>query len=258
MTKYFILIISLIYLSFFIFLPLLTLLLEIFSNGILVLLCTYLDENLLYALGLTFYTVFVIIPFNSLIGLWIAWILTHYKFFGRKFLLFILDIPLTLSPIILGLMIVLLYSKHSYLGSILLKLGIQITYHFLGILLTVQFITLPLIPKQVIPILLTINKQEEEAAKILGANSWQVFWLIVFPYIKSAFLSGTILNTARIIGEFGAVLIVSGNLIGKTQTLTLFLEQSYKEYQTYISNAIALLLILLSLFFLYCRKYLLL
>nr|YP_009051170.1 sulfate transport system permease protein [Galdieria sulphuraria]AIG92612.1 sulfate transport system permease protein [Galdieria sulphuraria] len=256
MIKYLILILSLTYLNFFIFLPLFTLLSDILASGILPLFRTYFDYNLFHAFSLTFSLICIVVPFNSLVGLWMAWTLTHQKFWGREILLFVLDIPLTLSPILIGLMMTLLYSKYSYLGSFLLNLGIKITYNSLGILLTTQFITFPLIPRQIIPILSKIDQQEEEAAKTLGANSWQIFWLVIFPYIKRSFLSGAVLTNARVIGEFGALLMISGNIIAKTQTLTLFLEQAYKEYQNYISNAVSLLLFLLSIFLLFFQRYL--
>nr|UNJ16115.1 sulfate transport protein [Galdieria sp.]WDA99662.1 sulfate transport system permease protein [Galdieria sulphuraria] len=256
MIKYLILILSLTYLIFFIFFPLFILLSDILSSGILPLFRTYLDYNLFHAFTLTFSLICIILPFNSIIGLWIAWTLTHQKFLGREILLFMLDIPLTLSPILIGLMMTLLYSKYSYIGSCLLNLGIKITYNLLGILLTTQFITFPLIPKQIISILLKIDYQEEEAAKTLGANSWQIFWLVVFPYIKMSFFSGVVLTNARVIGEFGSLLMISGNIIGRTQTLTLFLEQSYKEYQNYISNSVSMLLFFLSIFLLVVQRYL--
>jgi len=256
MIIYLILILSLTYLNFFVFFPLFILLFDILSSGIFPLFRTYFDYNLFHAFSLTFSLICIVVPFNSLLGLWIAWTLTHDKFWGRQILLFILDIPLTLSPILIGLMMTLLYSKYSYLGSFLLNLGIKITYNLLGILLTTQFITFPLIPKQILPILSKIDPQEEEAAKTLGANSWQIFWLVIFPYIKTSFFSGVILTNARVIGEFGALMMISGNIIGKTQTLTLFLEQSYKEYQSYISNAVSLLLFFLSIFLLFFQRYL--
>jgi sulfate transport system permease protein len=256
MIESLILILSLTYLSFFLFFPLFILLSDILSSGVAPLLRTYLDYNLFHALSLTVSLIFIVVPFNSLIGLWIGWSLTHRKFWGREILLFVLDIPLTLSPILIGLIIALLYSKYSYLGSLLLNLGIKISYNLLGILLTTQFITFPLIPKQIIPILSKIDPQEEEAAKTLGANSWQIFCLVIFPYIKTSFFSGAILTNARVIGEFGALLLISGNIIGKTQTLTLFLDQAYKEYQNYMSNAVSLLLFFLSIFLLIFQRYL--
>jgi sulfate transport system permease protein len=161
-------------------------------------------------------------------------------------LLSIIDLPFAISPVVAGLMLVLLYGRNGWFSPALKAADIQIIFAFPGMVLATMFVSLPFVAREVIPVLEEIGPEQEEAASTLGANSWQTFWRVTLPSIRWGLLYGLILTNARAMGEFGAVSVVSGNLAGKTQSLPLFVEEQYKQYATESAYSAAVLLALLA------------
>ena len=201
----------------------------------------------IHAMSLTLITVAVTVPLNTLFGILIAWVLARQNFPGKSFLIGCLDLPLTISPVIVGLMFILLFSTtEGVFKELVLALNLNIVFALPGIILSTIFITLPYVAREVLPALQMMGLEQEEVAHTLGATSWQTFWRIVLPNIRWAVLYGVILCTARAVGEFGAVSVVSGRIIGETNTLTLHVEQLYMDYLTVGAFACATLLTLIA------------
>jgi sulfate transport system permease protein len=201
-----------------------------------------------HAIGLTLLVVGVAVPVNTVMGLVMAWVLARYRLPGRGLIMALLDAPLAISPVIVGLMFILLYSTTvGIFRDWVTWLGVQIIFAPPGMVLTTLFITLPFVVREVLPVLEATGQEEEEAACTLGARGWQIFWRITLPQIRWALLYGVILTAARGLGEFGAVAVVSGKVIGQTNTLTLHIERVYMEYQTVAAFAGASLLTLIAL-----------
>lgn len=187
-------------------------------------------------------TALVVVPLNTLFGLCAALALARRRFPGRALLLSLIDLPFSISPVVAGLMLVLIFGRQGWLGS----WNLRVLFAFPGIVLATAFITLPFVVREVLPVLEETGTEEEEAAKTLGANSWQIFWRITLPNIRWGLLYGVILTNARAMGEFGAVAVVSGNIVGRTQTLPLFVEDAYRSYATGSAYAAAVVLSLLA------------
>jgi sulfate transport system permease protein len=188
----------------------------------------------------------IAVPLNTIFGLCAAWSIARNQFPGRALLLSIIDLPFSISPVVAGLMIVLLYGRNGWFGAWLQDNGIRVIFAFPGIVLAAAFVSMPFVAREVIPVLEEMGKDQEEAATTLGANSWQIFWRVTLPHIRWGVLYGLILTNARVMGEFGAVAVVSGNIAGKTQSLPLFIEDSYKQYETQAAFSAAVLLALLA------------
>ncbi|NEQ25269.1 MAG: sulfate ABC transporter permease, partial [Microcoleus sp. SIO2G3] len=171
-----------------------------------------------------------------------AWVIARNQFRGRTFLISLLDIPFAVSPVVAGLMIVLLYGRNGWFGPFLEAHNIKIIFAMPAMVLASSFITLPFVAREVIPVLEEAGSEQEEAAKTLGARDWQIFWRVTLPNIRWGLLYGVLLTNARTMGEFGAVSVVSGNLARKTQTLPLFVEEAYKQYATQAAYSAAVLL----------------
>lgn len=200
------------------------------------------EREFLSAARLTLLTALVVVPLNTLFGLCAAIALARRRFPGRALLLSLIDLPFSISPVVAGLMLVLIFGRQGWLGS----WNLRVIFAFPGIVLATAFITLPFVVREVLPVLEEAGTEEEEAAKTLGANSWQVFWRITLPNIRWGLLYGVILTNARAMGEFGAVAVVSGNIVGRTQTLPLFVEDAYRSYATGSAYAAAVVLSLLA------------
>jgi sulfate/thiosulfate transport system permease protein len=180
--------------------------------------------------------------------LFAAWALTrNTRFRGRAFILSILDLPFSISPVVAGLMIVLLYGRNGWFGPLLEQYDLKIIFAFPGMLLASAFVSMPFVAREVIPVLEELGKDQEEAARTLGAKGFQIFWRVTLPSIRWGLLYGVLLTNARVMGEFGAVSVVSGNIAGDTQTLPLFIEDAYKQYQTEAAFSAAAILALLAL-----------
>ena len=184
---------------------------------------------------------------NTVFGLCIAWVLTRKKIPGRAFILSLIDLPFSISPVVVGLMFVLLYGRNGWFGSWLIDHNIKIIFAIPGMVLATAFVSMPFVAREVIPVLDEIGQDQEEAAKTLGANGWQMFCRVTVPNIRWGLLYGILLTNARAMGEFGAVSVVSGNIGGETQSLPLFIEDAYKQYQTEAAFSAAVILAMLAL-----------
>jgi sulfate transport system permease protein len=246
--RYLLIAVGLSFLVIVVVLPLVTIFYQAFANGIAAYWTGITTPEARHAIFLTLAIALVAVPMNTGFGILIAWILARYSFPGKILLLGIIDLPLAISPTVVGLMFILLYSQTVGLfGSWLEAANIKIIFALPGMIFTTLFVTLPFVIREVLPTLQSMELAQEEAAQTLGANSWQTFWRVTFPSIRWALLYGVILCTSRAIGEFGAVSVVSGKLIGETNTLTLHIERVYSEYDTIAAFACASLLALLAL-----------
>jgi sulfate/thiosulfate transport system permease protein len=230
------------YLILVLFVPALNVFVQAFSGGIQGFLDTLTQRSFLNAVRLTLLMAIVTVPLNTFFGLCAAWAIARHKFRGRALLISILDLPFSISPVVAGLMIVLLYGRNGWFGPLLEAADIKIIFAVPGMLLATAFVTLPFVAREVIPTLEEIGSDQEEAAKILGASDWQTFWRVTLPSIRWSLLYGVILTNSRAMGEFGAIVVVSGSIVGKTQTLPLFVEESYKQYHTQSAYSAAVLL----------------
>lgn len=236
-----------VYLALFLYIPTLNVFATAFGDGIIPFLHTLTEPDFVHAAKLTLLAALIAVPLNTIFGLCAAWAIARHKFPGRALLLSIIDLPFSVSPVVAGLMLVLLYGRNGWFGPLLQNLNIQVIFAFPGIVLATMFITLPFVAREVIPALEEAGFDQDEAAKTLGANDWQTFWRVTVPTIRWSLLYGVILTNARAMGEFGAVAVVSGNLVGRTQTLALFVEEAYKQYQTRAAFAAAVVLTFLAL-----------
>lgn len=202
--------------------------------------------DFLHAAWLTLLLTVICLPLNTVFGLCAAWAIARHKFPGRAIVLSIIDLPFSISPVVAGLMIVLLYGRQGWFGGWLQAVDMQIIFAFPGMVLATAFVSMPFVAREVIPILEEFGKEQEEVAKTLGANEWQTFWRVTLPSIRWGLLYGLILTNARAMGEFGAVSVVSGNIAGQTQSLPLFVEDAYKQYETEAAFSAAVLLALLA------------
>jgi sulfate/thiosulfate transport system permease protein len=238
--------IAIAYLALVLLIPTLNVFVQAFSKGIEPFLSNLTAPDFLFAAQLTIIIAFIVVPLNTVFGLCAAWVIARNKFPGRTLLISILDVPFAISPVVAGLMIVLLYGRNGWFGSFLESANIKIIFAFPGMVLATAFVTLPFVAREVIPVLEEAGTDQEEAAKTLGANDWQIFWRVTLPNIRWGLLYGVILTNARAMGEFGAVSVVSGNIARQTQTLPLFVEESYKQYATQSAFSAAVILAFLA------------
>ncbi len=230
------------YLFLVLFIPTLNIFIQAFSEGVGPFLDNLTDPAFTHALKLTVLIALIVVPLNTVFGLCAAWAITRHKFPGRAFVISLLDVPFAVSPVVVGLMIVLLYGRNGWFDPLLKATDIKIIFAFPGMVLATAFIAMPFVAREVIPVLEEAGTDQEQAARTLGASDWQIFWRITLPNIRWGLLYGVILTNARAMGEFGAVAVVSGNIARKTQTLTLFVEDAYKQYQTQAAFSAAVLL----------------
>ncbi len=235
------------YLALIILLPAINVVIQAFAGGLPSLLSSYGNPEFFQALLLTLSIALLVLPINIIFGLCAAWVIARHQFPGRTLLISVLDLPFSISPVVVGLMMILLYGNKGWLGGWLQSIGLKIIFAWPGMVLATAFVTLPFIAKEVIPVLEEIGTDQEEAARTLGASEWQIFWRVTLPNLRWSLLYGVILTNARAMGEFGAVSVVSGNIARKTQTLSLYVEDAYKQYQTQAAFAAALLLAALGL-----------
>ncbi|MCK6684058.1 MAG: sulfate ABC transporter permease subunit CysW [Thermoanaerobaculia bacterium] len=201
----------------------------------------------LSALWLTGVTTVSAVLANLVFGLAAAWAVSKFAFRGKNLLLTLIDVPLAVSPVVAGLVFVLLYGKQGWLGPILSEHGLKVIFAPPGIILATIFVTFPLIVRELVPVMEACGTEQEEAALLLGATGWQVFWKVTLPNVKWGIVYGVILCSARAMGEFGAVSVVSGHIRGVTNTLPLHVEILYNEYQFQAAFAVASVLTILSL-----------
>jgi len=238
---------AIIILTLFLLMPLFAVFVEAFRRGAEVFIASLYEEAAFSAIKLTLIAAAVSVPLNTLFGLSAAWLVTKFRFKGRTALLSMIDLPFAVSPVIAGLVWMLLFGAQGWFGPWLAERDIQIIFDLPGIILATVFVTFPFFARELIPLMEAQGNDQEEAAVTLGANGWRIFWRVTLPNIKWGLLYGVLLCNARAMGEFGAVSVVSGHIRGKTNTLPLHVEVLYNEYQFSAAFACATLLALLAL-----------
>ena len=246
---------ALIFLSLMLLLPLASVFYYALEEGWQLYLNALTDPEALHALKLTLIIAAIVVPVNAVLGIAMAWLLTRFDFRGKQLLTTLLDLPFSVSPVVAGLMFVLLFGANSTIGSWFESHGIQIVFALPSMILATLFVTFPFVARELIPLMQAQGDSEEQAALILGANAWQMFWRITLPNIKWALLYGIILTNARAMGEFGAVSMVSGHIRGQTNTLPLQVEILYNEYNFIGAFALSSLLAVLALLTLVLQNY---
>ena len=239
--------ITFLFLTLLLIFPLITVITQGLAGGLSVYWASLVDPDAVSAIRTTLLVAAIAVPLNTIFGVAAAWAITKFNFKGKNFLLTLIDLPFAVSPVIAGLIYVLLFARTGYFGPFLLEHDIKIIFALPGIVLATMFVTFPFVARELIPLMQQQGTQEEEAAVVLGASGWRIFRQITLPNIKWGLLFGVILCNARAIGEFGAVSVVSGRIRGLTNTLPLHVEILYNEYQTIASFAVASLLVLIAL-----------
>ncbi|MCW6037189.1 sulfate ABC transporter permease subunit CysW [Spirulina subsalsa FACHB-351] len=245
-TKWLLIGVAVGYLALILFIPATTLVYEAFHRGFMPFWEAVNTRFFQAAVSLTLITALICVPINTIFGLCAAWVIARNQFRGRALLMSIIDLPFSVSPVVAGLMLILLYGRIGWFGPLLESAGIRVIFALPGIVLATLFVTLPFVAREVIPVLEEMGSDQEEAARTLGAKDWQIFWRVTLPNIRWGLLYGVLLTNARAMGEFGAVAVVSGSIIGRTSTLPIFVEQVYKNYQTQGAFSAAVVLGLLA------------
>ena len=238
---------ALTYLALLLLVPLVMIFIKTFENGISEPLDAVTSSDGLHAFWLTILCVGIAVPLNTIFGVMCALVLIRQKFFGRGVLNSLIDLPFAVSPVVIGLALFLIYGRDGWLGGILNDAGIQIIFSTPGLVLATVFVSLPFVVREVQPVLQEIGTDQEQAASTLGANGWQTFWKVTLPSIRWGVTYGIVLATARALGEYGAVAVVSGKISGQTETLPLFVENEYTNFNLAGAYAAAIVLALLAI-----------
>ena len=241
--------------ALFLLLPLVIVVSEALKLGFGTFFEAIFEPDALAALKLTLIAVGISVPLNLVFGVAAAWCVSKYEFRGKSILVTLIDLPFSVSPVIAGLIYVLLFGAQGYFGEWLSDRDIQIIFAVPGIVLATLFVTVPFVARELIPLMQEQGTTEEEAARLLGASGWQMFWHITLPNIKWGLIYGVVLCTARAMGEFGAVSVVSGHIRGLTNTLPLHVEILYNEYNYVAAFSVASLLLLLALLILLLKQW---
>ncbi|PIL40002.1 sulfate ABC transporter permease subunit CysW [Massilia psychrophila] len=239
--------VALAFLTLFLFVPLVAVFAEAFKKGGQAYLAAITDPDAVSAIKLTLIAAFISVPLNLVFGVAAAWSIAKFEFRGKSILLTLIDLPFSVSPVIAGLIYVLMFGAQGWIGPWLQEHDIKILFAVPGIVLATVFITFPFVARELIPLMQAQGNEEEEAALVLGASGWSTFRRVTLPNIKWGLLYGVILCNARAMGEFGAVSVVSGHIRGETNTMPLHVEILYNEYNFAAAFAIASLLALLAL-----------
>lgn len=246
--------ISTLFLIVMLILPLTYVLVTAFGEGIKVFVASVTDYYALKAIGLTLEVTLIAVVVNTIFGIAASWCITRFQFHGKKILSTLIDLPLTISPVIAGLIYILTFGRQSILYEYLRSAGIKMIFAVPGIVVATVFVTFPFISREIIPVLSTLGTDEEEAAALMGANGFTIFRKITFPHIKWALLYGIVLCTARAMGEFGAVSVLSGHLQGKTNTMPLYIELLYQGYDFTGAFAVSAILVCMAVVILVLRS----
>ncbi|MEG3437024.1 sulfate ABC transporter permease subunit CysW [Pannus brasiliensis CCIBt3594] len=238
--------IALIYLALLLLVPAAAVFYYAFRKGFQAFLEASGTPDFIAAVKLTVIIALISVPLNTIFGLCAAWVIARNQFRGKTFLISLIDLPFAVSPVVAGLMIVLLYGRNGWFGPFLENTDIKILFALPGMVLATIFVTMPFVAREVIPVLEEIGSEQEEAARTLGASDWQIFWRVTLPSIRWGLMYGVLLTNARAMGEFGAVSVVSGSILGRTATLPIFVEQAYKNYLTEAAFSAAAILALLA------------
>lgn len=245
-VRYTLITIALAFLLLFLVLPLAAVFTEALRKGFGAYLDALKEPDAWAAIKLTLITAAIAVPLNLVFGVAAAWCIAKYEFRGKAFLTTLVDLPFSVSPVVAGLIYVLVFGAQGWLGPWLAANGIKIIFAVPGIVLATIFVTFPFIARELIPLMQAQGNEEEQAAIVLGATGWQTFWYVTLPNIKWGLIYGVILCNARAMGEFGAVSVVSGHIRGQTNTMPLHVEILYNEYQSVAAFAVASLLALLA------------
>ncbi|MDO6849415.1 sulfate ABC transporter permease subunit CysW [Priestia megaterium] len=246
--------IALAFLALFLVLPLITIFMTAFQKGLETYLAAITNPDALAAIKLTLIVVLITVPLNAVFGVVAAWLITKFDFKGKNILITLIDLPFAVSPVIAGLIFILLFGAQGLFGEWLFNQDIKIVFAIPGIILATLFVTLPFVAKELIPLMQAQGSAEEEASLTLGASGFKTFFLVTLPNIKWGLLYGIILCNARAIGEFGAVSVVSGHIRGMTNTMPLHIEILYNEYQFAAAFAVASLMSVLAIFTLVAKN----
>ena len=246
-VKWMLVTLGVLYFALFLLLPLITVFYEALRKGWDVYLAAIVDPDALSAIKLTLIAAAIAVPLNVAFGIAAAWALAKFEFRGKQFLITLIDLPFSVSPVVAGLVYVLLFGTHGWFGGWLRDNDVKILFAVPGIVLATIFVTVPFVARELIPLMQAQGKEEEEAAIVLGASAWRMFTQVTLPNIKWGLLYGVILCNARAMGEFGAVSVVSGHIRGLTNTMPLHVAILYNEYQFAAAFAVASLLALLAL-----------
>jgi sulfate transport system permease protein len=239
--------ISIIYFSILLLLPLVTVFFEAFRRGVSEFLPALQEPDAQSAMWLSLLVAGIAVPLNTVFGLAAAWSVTKFDFWGKSALITLIDIPFSISPVISGLVFVLLYGANGWFGPLLDHYNIQIIFTVTGLVLATTLVTLPFVARELIPLMQEQGTDEEAAAATLGAGAWRTFFFVTLPNIKWALMYGVLLCTARAMGEFGAVAVVSGHIRGETATMPLHIEILYNEYNSAAAFSVASILALFAL-----------
>jgi len=255
-VRYLLTILALLFLVFFLLLQLVIVFTEALQSGVAAYFEALIEPDALAAVRLTLLTAVIAVPLNLVFGIAASWAIAKFEFVGKSLLITLIDLPFAVSPVISGLIFVLLFGAQGLLGPWLAAHDIQLIFAVPGIVMATVFITFPFVARELIPLLQAQGNEEEEAALVLGANGWQTFWYVTLPNMKWGLLYGVILCNARAMGEFGAVSVVSGHIRGLTNTMPLHVEILYNEYNFVAAFAVASLLALLALVTLVLKTFL--
>lgn len=239
--------IALVFLGVVLILPIIIVFTEALSNGINMYFASFADENARYAIVLTLLVSLFVVPLNTLFGLCASWAITKFNFKGKQLLITLIDLPFAVSPVIAGLIFVLIYGSQMALGNWLIEHNIRIIFALPGLVFATVFVTFPFVARELIPLMQEQGTADEEAAVSLGAGGLTTFFKVTLPNIKWGLLYGVLLCNARAMGEFGAVSVVSGHITGKTTTIPLYVQILYEDYATAAAFAVASVLTLLAL-----------
>ena len=254
LVKYGLIIISVLFLMTMLIIPLISIITEALEKGVNAYFKAISDGYTVKAMNLTFVTIIIATVLNTIFGICVAWTLTKFKFKGKNLLGALIDLPFAISPVIAGLVFVLTFGKGSFLEGILNQNNIKIVFAVPGIILATIFVTFPFVAREIIPLMNAQGTDEEEAAAMMGASGFAIFRKITLPNIKWGLIYGVILCTARAMGEFGAVSVVSGHIRGKTNTLPLHIEILYNEYQFAAAFGVASILVIIAIIILILRN----
>jgi sulfate transport system permease protein len=238
---------ALLFLTLFLLIPLVAIFAEALSKGFAAYLAAVTEPDALAAVRLTLLAAAIAVPLNAIFGIAAAWAITKFAFRGKSLLITLIDLPFAVSPVISGMIFILLFGAHGWLGPWLSDNDIRIVFAVPGMVMATMFVTFPFVARELIPLMQEQGSEDEEAARVLGASGWQSFWRVTLPNIKWGLLYGVILCNARAMGEFGAVSVVSGHIRGQTNTLPLHIEILYNEYRFAAAFAVSSLLTLLAL-----------
>ncbi|MFI4890255.1 MAG: sulfate ABC transporter permease subunit CysW [Steroidobacterales bacterium] len=254
LARYVLIALALAFMGVFVALPLVVVFSEALAHGIDAYVAALVDPLALDALRLTLVVAGIAVPLNLVFGVAAAWAIAKFEFRGKSTLITLIDLPFAVSPVIAGLVYILMFGSHGWFGEMLRSHGLRIVFALPGIVLATVFVTFPFVARELIPVMQAQGNAEEETALSLGATGWQTFWRVTLPNIRWGLLYGVLLCNARAMGEFGAVSVVSGHIRGLTNTLPLHVEILYNEYNYPAAFAVASVLALLAIVTLVCKS----